>query len=138
MVILMKKSRWISNLEMHNKGLANLVANLRACKLRNLGLWACKLKKSLYGLQHASWQWLSKLSTSIIGSRFLQADSDHSLFIKLANSYFITLNNLKYYLGLEVSSNTPFLELRISFNYMNKPSKDIYNLKWNVFIHKRI
>ena len=40
----------------------------------------CKLKKSLYGLWQAPWQWYFKLATTLQDYGFKQSPLDHSLF----------------------------------------------------------
>ena len=42
----------------------------------------CKLKKSLYGLKQASRKWYEKLTFVLLHHHYVQASSDHSLFIK--------------------------------------------------------
>lgn len=44
-----------------------------------------RLKKSLYGLRHASRQWYAKLSTSLYSKGYTHSQNDHSLFIKKSN-----------------------------------------------------
>ncbi|KAL3565808.1 hypothetical protein D5086_033854 [Populus alba] len=64
----------------------------------------CKLKKSIYGLKQASRQWFSKLSTSLLLFRFIQAKSDSSLFISKTTDTFIAV--LIYVDDVIITSNT--------------------------------
>jgi hypothetical protein len=41
----------------------------------------CRLKKSLYGLKHASWAWYHCFASYSISLGFIEAKSDTSLFI---------------------------------------------------------
>lgn len=41
----------------------------------------CKLKKSLYGLRHASRNWYHKFTQALVDIGFRQSRADHSLFI---------------------------------------------------------
>lgn len=51
--------------------------------------YVCRLHKSLYGLKQASRQWNHKLTTVITSQGFVQAPSDHSLFVKHSATSFI-------------------------------------------------
>jgi len=51
----------------------------------------CKLMKSLYGLKQASRKWFEKLISILLQQHYIQAPSDHSLFIKKTASSFTLL-----------------------------------------------
>jgi len=51
----------------------------------------CKLHKSLYGLKQSSKKWYEKLSILLLSCGYQQAQADHSLFVKTADSSFTTL-----------------------------------------------
>jgi hypothetical protein len=51
----------------------------------------CKLMKSLYGLKQASRKWFEKLTSVLLQHHYIQAPSDHSLFIKKTDLSFTIL-----------------------------------------------
>jgi hypothetical protein len=51
----------------------------------------CKLMKSLYGLKQASRKWFEKLTYVLLQHHYIQAPSDHSLFIKKTDLSFTLL-----------------------------------------------
>jgi hypothetical protein len=51
----------------------------------------CKLQKSLYGLKQASRKWYERLTSTCLAQEYLQAASDHSLFVKKTSSSFTIL-----------------------------------------------
>jgi len=51
----------------------------------------CRLRKSLYDFKQASRQWYAKLTQFLQNIGFIQSSSDHSLFIKKTNLYFLAL-----------------------------------------------
>jgi hypothetical protein len=51
----------------------------------------CKLNKSLYGLKQASRKWYEKLTSLLFQHQYIQAPSDHSLFIKKSDTTFTAL-----------------------------------------------
>ena len=51
----------------------------------------CKLKKSLYGLKHASRQWYAKLSDTLRSIGFQHSKNDYSLFHKVQGSSTVIL-----------------------------------------------
>ncbi|KAG5244884.1 Retrovirus-related polyprotein from transposon [Salix suchowensis] len=60
----------------------------------------CRLHKSLYGLKQASRQWFAKFSEAMHSAGFVQSKADYSLFTRKQD-----LGDLKYFLGIEVSSS---------------------------------
>lgn len=52
----------------------------------------CKLKRSLYGLNQASRQWNSTLTSALIKKGFTQSTAGPSLFVKNYKGKFLTLN----------------------------------------------
>lgn len=93
----------------------------------------CKLQKSRYGLRQASRQWFSKLSTTIIAYGFQQAQSDHSLFVKLENGSFIVL--LVYVDDIILASNdlNSISELKTFLDNKFR-IKDLGNLKYFLWL----
>jgi len=51
----------------------------------------CKLKKSLYGLKQSSRKWYEKLTSILLQHQYVQASSNHSLFLKKTDQSFIVL-----------------------------------------------
>lgn len=51
----------------------------------------CKLQKSLYGLKQASRRWFERLSALLLNCGYIQAPSDHSLFVKAGSSSFTVI-----------------------------------------------
>ena len=51
----------------------------------------CKLQKSMYGLKQASRKWYERLTSTLLAHNYLQAASDHSLFVKKTSSSFTIL-----------------------------------------------
>ena len=51
----------------------------------------CKLKKSLYGLKQASRKWYEKLTSVLLQHQYVQASSDHFLFLKKTDQSFTVL-----------------------------------------------
>ena len=89
----------------------------------------CKLKKSIYGLKQASRQWFSKLSTSLLHFRILQAKSDSSLFIRKSTNDFIVV--LIYVDDVLIASNTLTALNKVKqYLRMTFPIKDLENLKY--------
>ena len=51
----------------------------------------CRLRKSLYGLKHASRQWFAKLPSKLVAYGFIRSYADHSLFIYRKGDVFLGL-----------------------------------------------
>ena len=49
----------------------------------------CKLKRSLYGLKRASWQWNTEFTKFLVQLGFVESKRDYSLFTKQNNGRFI-------------------------------------------------
>jgi hypothetical protein len=52
---------------------------------------ACKLKKSIYGLKQASWQWYLKFHNTITSFGFKENTVDQCIYLKVSGSKFIFL-----------------------------------------------
>lgn len=97
-----------------------------------------KLHKSIYSLKQATWQWTSKLSSSLIKAGFTQSKNNYSFFVKgkddnflsvlvyvdniiLAGPNKILINNMKQSLHVEfqlkdLGTLKYFLGLEIDYN----------------------
>ena len=53
--------------------------------------WACKLKKSIYGLKQASRQWYIKFHNTITSFGFKENTVDQCIYLKVSGSKFIIL-----------------------------------------------
>lgn len=51
----------------------------------------CRLKRSLYGLTHASREWNSKFTSQLIKFNFQQFENDHCLFVYKSTYAFLIL-----------------------------------------------
>ena len=51
----------------------------------------CKLKKSLYGMKHASRQWFVKFSSTLLSMGFSKSHNDHTLFTKNNDGKYIAV-----------------------------------------------
>lgn len=49
----------------------------------------CRLRKSLYGLKQASWNWYQKFTNAPLKLQFTQSKVDHSLFIRHQGKSFV-------------------------------------------------
>lgn len=50
-----------------------------------------KLQRSLYGLKHASRQWNTKLTDTLLSTSYTQSKVGHSLFTKTSSAGFIVI-----------------------------------------------
>ena len=65
----------------------------------------CRLRKSLYGLKHASRQWYKRFSSVLLGANFVQSPADNTLFVKASASSFLVV--FVYVDDILISSNDP-------------------------------
>lgn len=52
---------------------------------KHFGSKVCKLKKSLYGLKQSPRAWFERFTQSVKNQTYVQAQSDHTMFIKYSN-----------------------------------------------------
>jgi len=76
----------------------------------------CKLLKSLYRHKQASRQWFEKLTQFLYAQGFVQATSDHTLFIKSIASSFTALLVYVDDIILAGTSLTEFDELKLALD----------------------
>jgi len=89
----------------------------------------CKLQKSLYGLKHASRKWYERLTSTLLAQDYLQAASDHSLFVKKTSSSFIVLLVFVVDIILAGNSISEFDQIKSVLDSLFK-SKDFGQLKY--------
>ena len=61
-------------------------------KLKGQERKVCKLKRSIYGLKHASRQWNLKFHQAMLKDGFTMLEDDHCVYIKRSNNHFIILS----------------------------------------------
>jgi hypothetical protein len=89
----------------------------------------CRLLKSLYGLKQASRQWFEKLTHFLLAQGFVQATSDHTLFIKSTVSSFTALLVYVDDIILAGTSLSVFDELKLALHQTFK-IKNLGQLKF--------
>lgn len=83
--IALTKKRQLHQVDVHNAFLQGDLEEEIYMKppegmLRSNNTRVCKLRKSIYGLKHASRNWFTKLRTRLVEMRFIQSSVDYSLF----------------------------------------------------------
>jgi hypothetical protein len=89
----------------------------------------CKLHKSLYGLKQASRKWYEKLTSILLQQHYVQAASDHSLFIKQTDHSFTAVLVYVDDVILAGNSLTEFSTLKTILHEQFK-IKDLGQLKY--------
>jgi hypothetical protein len=103
-------------------------------KLSQLGL-VCRLKKFLYGLKQASWQWNHKLTSALCSFGFQQSTSDFSFIVKTHGTFFTAL---LIYVDDVILAGNYLTEINIVKPFLNSQFhiKDLGQLKY--FLGKEV
>lgn len=80
----------------------------------------CKLLKSLYGLEQASRQWNSKLTSTLVSLGYTQSKSDYLLFVMFTWSH---INILLVYVDDIVLTGDDIAEIQLVKAYLDKSSE---------------